>query len=438
MTALATTDDLRRRFDEANMSRTQIGAVALTVILSALDGFDVLSVTFAAPAISRDWGLGKGALGIVLSSGLGGMALGSFLLAPLADMFGRRRLILLSLSLMAIGMALSAMASSLPELAGWRVVTGLGIGACVAVINPIAAEFANARRRSLALAMMAMGYPVGGVVGGLLAAALLALYGWQAIFVAGALAALLLIPVVLYFLPEPLAYLLHRTEPEALTQVNRLLERCGHQPINALPVQTLRTRRGYASVFAKGQRATTIRLALVNMLYAAAVYYVLSWLPQMVADAGFSTSTASLVSATASISGVVGGLLLGWAAQRWGLTRLTVATMAGLGAMIIIFGFAPSVLHLLIPIAGVMGFFLFAGVAGFYATLAVSFTDEARASGSGFVIGAGRISSAIGPLAAGAMFAAGFDRWSVSLVFGGVAIVGAFVLAAHRMPGARA
>jgi AAHS family 4-hydroxybenzoate transporter-like MFS transporter len=144
MTALATTDDLRRRFDDANMSRTQIGAVALTVILSALDGFDVLSVTFAAPAISRDWGLGKGALGIVLSSGLGGMALGSFLLAPLADMFGRRRLILLSLSLMAIGMALSAMASSLPELAGWRVVTGLGIGACVAVINPIAAEFANA------------------------------------------------------------------------------------------------------------------------------------------------------------------------------------------------------------------------------------------------------------------------------------------------------
>ena len=150
MTSRVASDTLRGLFERAPMSRTQVGAVAITVILSALDGFDVLSVTFVAPAISRDWGIGKAALGVVLSSGLGGMALGSFLIAPLADTLGRRRLILVSLSLMAVGMALSATSSSLVQLAAWRVVTGLGIGACVAVINPIAAEFANARRRSLA------------------------------------------------------------------------------------------------------------------------------------------------------------------------------------------------------------------------------------------------------------------------------------------------
>ena len=106
------------------MSRVQVGAVALTVLLSALDGYDVLSVTFAAPAITHDWGIGKGALGIVLSSGLAGMAIGSFALAPLADVIGRRRAVLLALTLMSVGSLLCATAASVPQLAGWRVVTG--------------------------------------------------------------------------------------------------------------------------------------------------------------------------------------------------------------------------------------------------------------------------------------------------------------------------
>src|SRR5580658_7181607 len=127
------------------MSGVQKVAVALTCALSALDGYDVLSMTFAAPAITLAWGVGKAALGVVLSSGLVGMALGSFLLAPLADFIGRKRMILISLILMGLGALLSGFATSLPQLAAWRVVTGLGIGACIAVINPISAEFANGR-----------------------------------------------------------------------------------------------------------------------------------------------------------------------------------------------------------------------------------------------------------------------------------------------------
>lgn len=421
-------DALHRRFEHAPMSRTQIGAVALTAVLSALDGYDVLSVTFAAPAITADWGVGKAALGVVLSSGLAGMALGSFLLAPLADTIGRRRLILISLSLMAAGMLLCATAPTLAALAGWRVLTGIGIGACVAVITPIAAEFANARRRPLALAMMAMGYPVGGVVGGLLAALLLRHHGWPAVFLAGAIGALVLIPVVALALPEPLAFLLKRRRADTLERVNALLRRCGHAPVAALPAEAEEPRRGYRRLFVPGQRATTVRLSLVNMFYAAATYYVLSWLPQMVADAGFAPATASLVSATASIAGVAGGLLLGWAASRWGLPRMTIAAMIGLGVMTTAFGHAPPMLNLLLPIAGLLGFVMFAGVAGLYATLAAGFPAEARASGSGFAIGVGRISSAIGPLAAGAMFGAGLGRAEVSTAFGACALAAAAIL----------
>jgi hypothetical protein len=117
------------------MSRPQIWAVALSVALNALDGFDVLAITFAAPGISKAWGIGPAQLGIALSSGLVGMTAGSLLLAPLGDRLGRRPLILGCLLLMALGMALTATATGIYSLCVWRVLTGLGIGGMVAAIN---------------------------------------------------------------------------------------------------------------------------------------------------------------------------------------------------------------------------------------------------------------------------------------------------------------
>ncbi|WP_375428955.1 MFS transporter [uncultured Sphingomonas sp.] len=429
MDGTATADDIRRRFDAAPMGRTQMAAVAVTVLISALDGYDVLSVTFAAPAITRDWNVGKAALGVVLSAGLAGMALGSLLLAPLADLVGRRKLVLASLGLMAAGMSLSAFAQSLPQLAVWRVLTGLGIGTMVAVINPVAAEFSNARRRSLALALMAMGYPMGGLIGGLLAAALLRLYDWRAVFVAGAVAAVLLVPIVLRFLPEPLAFLLSRRRTDGLERVNALLVRCGQQPVASLPAPASRSERGYAAIFAPTQRAITLRLTAANLLFVMTVYYVLSWLPQMVADQGFAPSSASLVASMANLFGVLGGVTLGVVAQRTGLRRTTVAMMVGLGIATAAFGVTPASLPLLMATAGVCGFFLFGGIAGIYATLATSFDAGARASGAGFVIGIGRVGSAIAPLLAGFLFAAQLGRGVVSATFAALTIIAGLLLA---------
>ena len=410
------------------MSRAQVAAVAVTVALSALDGYDVLSITFAAPAIAQAWGIGKAALGGLLSAGLAGMSLGSLVLAPLADAVGRRRLVLGSLGLMAAGMLLSACAASLSQLVACRVLTGLGIGAMVAVINPLAAEFANDRRRALALALMAMGYPLGGLVGGLASAVLLRLYGWPAVFLAGVAAAGLLIPVVLLFLPEPLAFLLARRRGDTLARVNALLVRCGLEPAIALPPEAARGSAGYAAVFAPRQVGTTIRITLANLLFVMAVYHVLSWLPQMVAEAGFAPSTASLVAAIANLAGIAGGVILGWLARRAGLNRLTAATMIGLGFATAAFGLTPASLPLLVMAAGVCGFFLFGGIAGLYATFAVSFTAEGRASGSGFVIGIGRIGSAVAPLIGGWLFASGFGHAAVSAIFGACAVLAGLVL----------
>jgi MFS family permease len=118
------------------MSRLQIAVVAITVGLNALDGFDVLAISFASPGIARAWGIDRAALGIVLSMELMGMGIGSVLLGGVADRIGRRRTLLGCLTVMALGMIMAARASGVYDLSLWRVFTGLGIGGMLASSTP--------------------------------------------------------------------------------------------------------------------------------------------------------------------------------------------------------------------------------------------------------------------------------------------------------------
>ena len=427
-----TAEALRLRLNLAPMSPTQVGVVVLTVLLSALDGYDVLSTSFVAPVLGRAWHIDKSALGAVLSAGLAGMALGSLGLAPLADLFGRRPAVLAGLALMALGSLLSAFCHGPGELSAARVVTGLGIGLVIALIASLASEFANDRHRPLCVAAMAVGYPAGGVAGGLASAALLGRAGWPAVFGVGALAAVVLMALLAAFLPESPVFLAHRRAPDALSRLNHVLLRLKQAPLTVLTHGPAARRASYGSLFAPGLVGITLLLTLVNLLVATASYYVLSWLPQLVAAAGFGASKASLVSATASLVGIVSGLVLGAAAAVFGARRLAALAMVGLGVAIAAFGFAPPQLIALLAAAATCGFFLFGCVGVFYATMAASFPPLARVTGVGFVMGVGRVSSAVGPYLAGRLFDAGLGRGRVSLIFAVcAAIAGALLLTVY-------
>jgi len=417
--------------DSAPMSRAQIIAVLVTVALSALDGFDVLSVTFAAPGLRAEFGIDRAVLGLVLSAGLVGMALGSLLLAPWADRVGRKALVLVSLALMAAGMLASAFAPDVALLGAWRVVTGCGIGAMVAVINPLAAELANARRRDLAVGMMTVGYPIGGLLGGLIAVYLLEHFGWRAVFLLGAAAALALLPLVLACLPESIAYLERRGDPKALARAEAILRRWGHAvlPPAGIAAAAVAPPASVRALFSAALWRRTVSLIAANFLFVITTYFFLSWLPQFVADAGFSAAAATGVAVGANLAGVVGGLLLGGFAPRLGGVRVAVVALAGTGLATMAFGTLPPDLEVLRLMAGVTGFFLFGGVVGLYAIIASAFPVELRATGAGLVIGIGRGGSALSPMIAGFLLAAGVERGGVTLVMGACAVLAAVILA---------
>ena len=180
--------NLRARIDAAAMTPYQWMVVALCVLLNCLDGFDVMAMAFTASSLTEEFALSGSELGVLLSAGLVGMAVGSLALAPVADVIGRRPLILISVGLATLGMLLSAVAPSAVLLGLARVVTGLGVGGILASTNVIASEYASARWRGLAIGLYTAGYGIGATLGGVAARGMLADLGWRSVFVAGGVA----------------------------------------------------------------------------------------------------------------------------------------------------------------------------------------------------------------------------------------------------------
>ncbi|MBN8816798.1 MAG: MFS transporter [Sphingomonas sp.] len=394
--------------DREPMSALQWRVVAVMVGLNALDGFDVLSISFASPGIAKSWGIDRAALGLVLSMELIGMAVGSLLLGRIADRIGRRATILSCLLVMTAGMLGAATAHNVQILSGWRFFTGLGIGGMLASTNAAVAEAANARRRALCVILMAAGYPLGTIIGGSIAAVLLHYHGWQSVFVFGAIASASFIPVVLLAAPESIAFLVHKRPPDALDRINRLLARMGHAPVDALPdAPDTRRNAPLADLFSPMLARRTIMLTLAYLTHIMTFYFILKWIPKIVVDMGYAPSAAAGVLVWCSTGGAAGALLLGLLTARVRVLPLTLVAMAASVALVILFGRGGSDLASLSMVAAAAGFATNAGVVGLYALVARAFPTGLRATATGFVIGIGRGGSALAPALAGLLFAAG-------------------------------
>ncbi|MBT2246122.1 MFS transporter [Sphingobium sp. BHU LFT2] len=424
-------EDPRAIIAREPMHYRQMLTVATATALNALDGFDVLSISFASPGIAHDWGITRAALGVVLSMELIGMGIGAFLLGNLADRIGRRPTILTCLVIMGSGMGLASIAGNVMMLSLFRLFTGLGIGGMLAATGAIVAECSNARRRNLAVAIMAGGYPVGAILGGSIASLLLAWTGrWQSVFEFGALVTLCFIPLVLRLVPETIAFLLHRRPANALERINRTMVRQGRAPLAELPPPDPQVAGpGIAQLFNPDVRALTILLTLVYFGHMLSFYFFVKWIPKIIVDMGFAAAAAGGVLVWANVGGMLGSLGISLLSQRFSVRRLVAIAMFGGAVAICVFGAWPRTLSELSIMACVGGIFTNGATAGLYAVIAQSFPARLRAGGTGLVIGVGRAGAALGPVLAGLLFTAGWSLGPVALMLAcGTLIAGIILL----------
>ena len=285
-------NDPRSMLATSPMSPLQIIVCTVTVFLNALDGFDLLAISFATPGIMKEFQIPPNVgLGLVLSMDLLGMAVGSFLLGGVADVIGRRRSILSFLVVMAVGMFFCSQAHSREELAGWRFLTGLGIGGMLAAINATAAEFSNDRMRKFWVALMTIGYPMGNILAALILSPLLKTHSWRVVFELGAGATAAMIPVVWFCVPESISWLCRKQPANALARINGALRRMGHAAIEALPpLSAAPPKAPLADVFKPQYLRLTLLLVFAYFAHITSFYYILKWVAPIISQLGYSPS----------------------------------------------------------------------------------------------------------------------------------------------------
>jgi MFS transporter, AAHS family, 4-hydroxybenzoate transporter len=353
--------------------------VGLCFAINMVDGMDIVIMSFIAPALAIDWDIAPDALGIVFSAGLLGMAIGGLLIAPTADRFGRRRLILAALALMSAGMIGSGFVTTVPLLVAARIVVGAGIGTALATMAALVAEAAPASQRNLAVGVVQAGYPLAAVFTGLVAAQALPTWGWQPLLLAAGLGTLLMLPIAWRVLRAP--------DSGAAAR--------------AAPPPALRT------LFGDGLRTRTLWLWVAVFFGLMVLYFIVSWIPKLSIDAGLSETNGIYAGALYNFGAFVGTLLMSYWSVRVPLARLVAALLSASGIAMLVFGSVPMSVPLTLGVAFVIGVTLQGGYNGVWPLAAAVYPAARRATGIGWAMGIGRSGAIIGPLLGGYLLAAG-------------------------------
>lgn len=410
--------DPRKLINSSKMTWFQIQAVGVCLIVNMLDGFDILVIAFSGPSITKEFSFSSSQLGAVLSASFVGMAIGSFFLAPLADRIGRRLLTTLALVDVVVFLALTTTATGLFDLGVYRALTGLGIGAMLASLNVITAEYSSDKRRTTAIALYAVGYPIGATIGGFIAGELIVSFGWRSAFWFGAVLTAVLVIVVWFRLPESIDFLITKRPKNALLKANRLLGKMNYAPVESLPAPEPQLgSTSFQRIFTHGKWKTTLLIGLAFFILMAAFNFGTQWTPSILVSSGLSESNGISGGVLFTLGGIFGSLALGALAVRFSTKWLTVGFFVLGAPSFLLFALTIGALAPVLVAAIAIGFFTNGAMAGMYALTPTRYSTAERTTAMGFAIGVGRIGAIISPALAGVLLDLDWSPAHVYLLF---------------------
>lgn len=411
--------DIPTLIDARPVSRFQLGIFLLLGAAMIMDGFDVQSMGFVAPEIVRVWGIPKAALGPVFSASLLGMLLGSLALSVLADRIGRRPVLVGSMAFLGVCMLVTAFVTNLPQLLTARFVTGIGIGGIMGNAMALVSEYSPARKRVSTMMVVSCGFTGGAALGGVIAAWLIPLGGWRAVFVFGAAVSLIIAALMAAFIPESLQFLVLRDR--RIDRVTRWLTRIAPQatsgggatryvvhepPGKGTPIGEL---------FREGRALPTLLLWGINFANLLNLFFLANWLPTIISGAGFGGRIGIALGIALQVGGVIGTVAMGLLIDRLGFSRVLVPGFLLAALSIAMIGQSGVSLPLLATAVMVSGFCIVGAQPAVNALAATIYPTRVRATGIGWSLGIGRAGSIVGPVVAGYFVSQG---WPTSVIFG--------------------
>jgi AAHS family 4-hydroxybenzoate transporter-like MFS transporter len=263
---------------------------------------------------------------------------------------------------------------------------------------------------------MFCGFSVGAALSGLLAAYLIPRFGWRSVFIVGGIAPLLMLPVLVWRLPESVRFL--ATTGREAGGIAGLLKRVSPNTAFAPKAQFVVSEARLAGLpvahlFREGRVTVTLLLWVVFFMSLLDLYFLANWLPIVLNDLGASVSEAVAIGSLLQIGGVVGTFALGSAIDRFSFRALALVYFGAVFAVGLIGQFGHSAVLVSSAIFAA-GFCVIGGQIAANALAAAFYPTSVRASGVGWALGIGRIGSIVGPLVGGALLAA---KWSAPSVF---------------------
>ncbi|GAB3702610.1 aromatic acid/H+ symport family MFS transporter [Amycolatopsis oliviviridis] len=393
-------------------ARSWVVPLAWTAVL--LDGFDLVVLGTVLPALLRDhvWGLTPGTASVISTFGLIGMTIGALAIGTITDLIGRRKALIIAVTAFSAFTALCALSPSAFVFGLLRFLAGLGLGGCLPTAIALVTEYARKGKGGSATTTVMTGYHVGAVLTALLGIWLIQPLGWRAMFVAGALPALVLVPLMIKYLPESESF-----ERARETQANSAADVVG-------------------GLFRGGLLRATIAFWVTSFMGLLLVYGLNTWLPEIMRQAGYPLGAALGLLLTLNLGGVVGLLVAGRVADKAGVRPAVIFWFLGAAVFL-------ALLSVKLPAVGLYaavfltGGFVFSAQVLVYAYIGKTYPDAMRATGIGWAAGVGRVGAICGPILGGALLSAGIAYPWGFYAFAAVGAVGAAAVTGVRAGRAR-
>ncbi|GAA5033442.1 MFS transporter [Streptomyces siamensis] len=409
--------------------RTVFPVLALCWLAVFFDGMDVNIYGAVMPHMLDDPGLGltPSTAGTIGSWTTFGMLIGALTAGNLTDWLGRRMMLVSSVTLFSIGSAICALAGGIGLFGTGRFVAGLGLGGLMPLCLAMVMEFAPPRRAALTTGLLMTSYHAGGMAATGLGLSLAPAAGWRWVFWAGVLPAVVAVPLLLTLLPESPGVLLARGLRE---RADAVADRYGLPRPTAVAAPAAGAKGRLAAVqglFRPEARWATPLLWLASFCGLLLVYGVSTWLPQMMRASGYGLSSSVSFLLVINVGGIVGLLIAGRTADRFGPVRISAIwfVLTAAGALLLRSHLPLGVTYAVVAVTGV---WLFSAQVMVYAAANTVYRDSERAAGLGWVTGIGRTGAVVGPWLIGTLAGNGNESWGFTTfalagLLGAVAIV---------------
>ena len=413
--------------DESKFNSFHLVVVAWCAFIMLCDGYDMVVFGSVIPSISAEWGIAASTAGLIGSIGMFGSLIGSLVCGIIADVWGRKKVIITCFIIFSVFTFLTGFAQGPVDFAIYRFIGGLGLGGMPPLLVAITSEYAPKSKRSTLVGLISSGFAIGGISVALLGIFIIPRFGWEWMFFIGGLP-LLAVPYMIKFMPESLAFLVVRKEDE---KVGSILQRINpeylpskndsfevHLPKSGMPVKKL---------FDERRGVSTIAFWFTSFMALLVIYGLGTWLPQLMVQAGYPLTSSLLFLFALNIGVMVGNITGGWLSDRKG-PKMVIAGMLIIGAISLsLLGFKPGtiILYLLVAIAGACsngpGTTNYGYASKFYPT-------HIRSTGIGWTSGMGRIGAMIGPIFGGILLELSLPTHMNFISFAIPALLGALAI----------